>query len=602
MSSETTKMKWDLESVFPGGSSSPQFAEFRSGIVKDLQSAEATLEKLPKTLTDDSIGAWADFLWQMQAIIQRISHANSFAGCLSAQNVADEKALVIEDELSVFVADWNKLCTGIEEFSVTVSDGGWKSLMDHAKVIGMQFYWNEVREQARLKMKPELEKLALELSVNGYHGWNRLYTKLAGDLQAEFIEDSKTKVLSMGQLSNKMVSPDRAVRRQAFEKLEQTWSGVESLASMILNSQAGYRLSLYKNRGWDSPVFEPLLLGRLKQQTLDAMWRAVAKGGQGMKKYVEAKKKLLGIKNFRWYDQFAPVGTTSKKYSYDDACDFIVKHLTSFSPEMGSFARMAIDNRWIEAEDRSGKAAGGFCTGLSMIKQSRIFMTFSGNYDELMTLAHELGHAYHGFVLREHDFLAREYPMNLAETASTFNELLVTDAALSEITDDAEKLVLLEQKIQQGLTMFCNIYARYLFDSAFYAERKSGSLSKDRLGELMVAAQKQAFAGILADDGYHRLFWASKLHFFETGMPFYNFPYTFGFLFAGGIYDRAQTEGAGFADKYRALLTDTGSMTTEDVAQKHLGVDLTLDDFWTAAVKRVLSDIEPFVALVDKLS
>ncbi|MCK5127846.1 MAG: M3 family oligoendopeptidase [candidate division Zixibacteria bacterium] len=602
MSADTNKMTWDLDSIFPGGSSSSQFAEFRKAIVTDLANLEKTFDSLPESLDDSTMDIWAGFLVSTQDIVERISHADSFAGCLGAQDVSDDKALIIEDEISNIIADWRKIVTGIEKYSVKFSDDAWKKLMDNKKVQGAKFYWNETRDKARLKMDPDKERLVLELSVNGYHAWNRLYSKMAGDLQAEFAEDGKTEVLSMGQLANKFSSPNRAVRKAAFNKLEETWGHVDGIASMILNSQAGYRLSLYKNRGWDSPAFEPLLMGRLKKETLDAMWKAVARGGKEMKKYIDAKKKLLGINNFRWYDQFAPVGTSSKKIDYSDACDLVVKHLGGFSPELGSFARMAIDKRWIEAEDRSGKAAGGFCTGLDVIKESRIFMTFSGNYDELMTLAHELGHAYHSHVLRNHDFLSREYPMNLAETASTFNELLVTDAALAETTDEPEKLVLLDQKIQQGFGMFCNLYARYLFDMSFYEERKSGSVSKDRLNELMIEAQKQAFGETLANDGYHKLFWASKLHFFETEMPFYNFPYTFGFLFAGGIYDRAKKEGAGFADKYKALLADTGSMTTEDVAQTHLGIDLTTGEFWNNAVDRVLVDIEPFCQLAKKLA
>lgn len=602
MCTDTINMRWDLESVFPGGSSSPQFTEFRNEIGADLAEAEQALAKLPKTLDDDTVDTWAAFLHTVQDIVERISHASSFAGCLGAQDVSDEKAQVIEDEITGMAADWRKIITGIEERAVAFSDDAWAELTAHKDVRGAKFYWDETRQQARLKMDPARERLVLELSVNGYHGWNRMYSKLAGDLKTDFVEDGKTTTLSMGQLATKMASPDRALRKQAFDKLEGSWGEVDGLASMILNSQAGYRLSLYKNREWKSPVFEPLLMGRLKQDTLDAMWSAVARGGKEMKKYVDAKMNMLGINNFRWYDQFAPVGTATKTYSYAEACDFVVKHLSSFSTEMGTFARTAIDNRWIEAEDRAGKRAGGFCTGLDLIKQSRIFMTFSGNYDEMMTLAHELGHAYHSHVLKDHDFLAREYPMNLAETASTFNELLVTDAALAETADEGEKLVLLEQKIQQGFTMFCNIYARYLFDVSFYTERKSGTVSKDHLNELMTEAQKKAFPGILADDGYHKLFWASKLHFFETEMPFYNFPYTFGFLFAGGIYDRAQKEGAGFFEKYKALLADTGSMTTEQVAQKHLGIDLTKSDFWDAAVDRVVSDIEPFVQLAAKSS
>ena len=225
-------------------------------------------------------------------------------------------------------------------------------------------------------------------------------------------------------------------------------------------------------------------------------------------------------------------------------------------------------------------------------------MTFSGNYNEMMTLAHELGHAYHSYVLNDRDYFARSCPMNLAETASTFNELLVTDAALSATTDKDMKISLIDKKIEESFTMCCDIRSRFIFESNFYAERKKGAVSKDRLNEIMVEAQKEAFGDILDGDGYHPLFWASKQHFSISALAFYNFPYTFGHLFAGGIYDRARKEGAAFADAYRGLLSDTGAMTCEEVAMKHVGVDITKQDFWNDAVARSLGDVNEFVELI----
>jgi len=597
MSGGNKKLNWDLDSIFPGGSTSAEFAEFRQAIKTDLSKAKESYKKLPKQLDQGNTNLWVAYLQLLQYIAERIDHAAGFTSCLTDQDVKDETALVIKDEISALGAELESLLTDVEELAIGSDDDAWNGLVNHQKLAGVSFFWNELRRNAKLKMEPKLEKLAAELAVNGYHGWNRLYSRIAGDLQAEFTEDGKTEVLSMGQLANKFSSPNREIRRQAFEKLEETWQKVDSLAAIALNSQAGYRLSLYDRRGWDSPVFEPLLMARLKQETIDAMWEAVARGGRKMKEYIDAKRALLKIDSFKWYDQTAPVAAVERKIGYEEAGDFVVEHLGSFSQDLGSFARMVLDRRWIEAEDRSGKAAGGWCTSLPLKKESRIFMTFSGNYEEIMTLAHEIGHAYHGWVLKDRDYYARHYPINLGETASTFNEHLVTDAALEATVDRTEKLSLLDAKLQEGFVMFCNIRARYLFDSMFYEERKKGSVPKERLNELMVEAQKTAFGDILADDGCHPLFWASKLHFFETEMPFYNFPYTFGYLFAGGVYDRARTEGPAFAEKYAALLADTGSLTTEDVARKHLDVDLTDVAFWNAAVDRVLIDIEPYVEL-----
>jgi oligoendopeptidase F len=600
MTDKGGKLNWDMESIFPGGSTSAEFAEFRQALSIDLDKAEKSLAALPRTLTDDTTGHWVAFLLVVQHLLQRLHHASGFVTCLTAQNVDDEPAQVIDEELESMAARWRAILTGVEEFAVAVEDAAWVKLVDHPKLAGAKFAYNEIRDHARLKMEPKLERLATELAVNGYHAWNRLYTKMAGDLRIDFVEEGKTSVLSMGQLSSKFNQPDRSLRKQAFEKMEAAWKQVDALTAIALNSQAGFRLSLYKGRRWESALFEPLLTGRLKRESVDAMWEAVARGAQRLGAYVAAKNRLLGIDQFRWYDQTAPVGKTVKKLTYDEACAFVIRHLSSFSDELGRFARMVIDKRWIEAEYRAGKAAGGFCTGISLSKESRIFLTFSGNYGEMMTLAHEIGHAYHSWVLRDYDYFARHASISLSEMASTFNELLVTDAALEITSERTEKLALLDNKLQDVLVLFCNLRARYLFDVAFYQERERGTVPRERLNELMLEAQKTAFGDLLADDGLHSLFWASKLHFYETGMPFYHFPYTFGFLFAGGVYDRAKKEGKAFAEKYRALLADTGSMTTEEVAYKHLGADLTTGTFWDDAVNRALMDIEPFVRLAQK--
>jgi oligoendopeptidase F len=260
---------------------------------------------------------------------------------------------------------------------------------------------------------------------------------------------------------------------------------------------------------------------------------------------------------------------------------------------------MAIDQSWIEAEYRPGKRAGAYCTSLPLKKQSRIFMTYNGSYNGMLTLAHELGHGYHSWVMFDLPYGARRYAMSVAETASTFNETVVREASLKATAAEQEQLSILGTKLNDATSYLMNIRARFDFELAFFKERAKKNLSVDELSELMVSAQKRAYKEGLAD--YHPLFWASKLHFYITRAPFYNFPYTFGFLFSNGVYAQALAEGRSFQERYMALLRETGSMTTEDLAKTHLGVDLTRPEFWETAVERVLAEVDPFVRLVDRL-
>jgi len=555
------------------------------------------LQRLPRKLDDGVAPQWEAFILQLQDDLESLKLVRSFAGMLASQDVSDAGAVAAEAVADQLVSEWQKIESGLQMLTLEQSDAAWEKLVSSARLGPVRLYLDELRRIAKSKMPLELESLALDLAVSGFHAWNRVYDKLAGSLRAEFPVEGKAEKLSMGQLATKMSSPDRRVRKLAFEKLTESWASVADLTAMILNSMAGFRLALNKARKWDSILFEPLTQARMSQEALDAMWTVVANENQRLLPYVEAKMDLLGIDKYTWYDEFAPVGSADRLFTFEEAIDFITTNLKSFSPDLAEFCRMAADKRWIEAEDRPGKRAGAFCAGTGPLRQTRVFMTYAGSYENLLTLAHELGHSYHNHVLRERPFFATQYPMTLAETASIFNELLVTDAALNATDDRDEKLMYLDQKLQNAYVLLCDLYCRYLFDLAFYAERKNGTVERDRLSELMVQAQKQAYGKLLDESGHHPLFWASKLHFYLTDRPFYNYPYTVGYLFATGVYDRARKEGSSFAKKYVALLEDTGSMTTDDAAEKHLGVDLKTENFWQSAVNRALADVTEFVKL-----
>lgn len=594
--------KWDLDSIFVGGSKSEEFKKFCDNVACDLTKAEKLVNNIQVDIDESTFENWVEFIQFLQSIYMDILTIFGFSGCLVDQDTSDSAADAIKSKAYVYFSRWEKLRNLLESRAIVQSDENWNRLISDERLIEISFFLNELRKMAKLKMPVEMESLGLELAVNGYHGWNQLYEKMAGELRVDFEIDGKIEKLSIGQLVTKLAEPDRDIRRQAFDKMVEAWKSREELAAMMLNFMGGFRLTLYERRGWESPLLEPLMNSRMKQKTLDNMWSVIQDNLYRLKPYIDAKKKLLGIDKFRWYDQFAPCGKTDTLYSFEKAGQFIIDNVKSFSPDIAEFIKMALDKSWIEAEDRPGKRGGASCSGMGKLNQIRVFMTYTGSYDNLLTLAHELGHAYHGWVLNDKQGFAREYPMNLAETASNFFETLVTDAAIAQTTEPSEKLMLIEQKLQAAYTMFTDLQSRYLFDCSFYNARKKGMLSKEELNDLMLEAQKKAFDGLLDESGYHPLFWSTKLHFFLTDNPFYNFPYTFGFLFSGGLYALYKKEGATFAEKYDALLVDTGSMTTEDIAKKHLGVDLTQTDFWKEAVDNALSDIDEFVKLVYELS
>ena len=328
----------------------------------------------------------------------------------------------------------------------------------------------------------------------------------------------------------------------------------------------------------------------------------MAQNKQPLIHFLNAKAKIFGMEKLGWQDVEAPVALGDyepPRFTYDEACDFIIDHFASFGPKLAAFAKHALENRWVEAEDCPNKRPGGYCTELPESGESRIFTTFTGSSADMSTIAHELGHAFHSYVMKDLPALNRNYAMNVAETASTFAETIVSSAAVERAKTMEEKLSLLNAKLENAVAMFLNIHARYLFESAFYKERTKGIVSRERLNELMIAAQKEAYCDCLS--GYHPHFWCSKLHFFIDDVPFYNFPYTFGYLFSLGIYAEYLKNPDGFEEKYIALLRDTGSMKVEDLAAKHLNVDLTKPAFWEAGIELMKKDAEEFIRLSNML-
>ncbi|MFY0543619.1 M3 family oligoendopeptidase [Brevibacillus sp. H7] len=585
--------RWDLDVLFPGGSESKQFAAFLDRLEADIAALQAQVTAPEVSLAQEE--AFLRVLNEVQSLAVRLKEAGAFISCLTAQNVKDEQAKLLSGRVKTISAALASVLTKWEEKLLRIDEAAWHALLENEQVKPVAFPLNERRRRAQEKLPPEQEVLANDLAVDGYHAWQDLYNAVVGRMTIPVERNGETVHLSVGQASNMMVNPDRAVRADVFAKWQEAWAKEAELCAQALNHLAGFRLNLYRHRGWDSVIREPLDIGRMREETLDAMWQAIENRKDRLVAYLERKAKLLGIEKLSWYDVAAPIGHVTKEVTYDEAASFILEQFGRFSPKLADFTEKAFKEAWIEAEDRPGKRPGGFCTSFPVSRQSRIFMTYAGNAQNVSTLAHELGHAYHQHVMWDLPPMAQNYAMNVAETASTFAEMIVADAAVKNTSSDEERLVLLEDKVQQTVAFFMNIHARFLFEKNFYEARKKGLLSVDALNNLMLDAQKQAFRDALAE--YEPHFWASKLHFYITSYPFYNFPYTFGYLFSLSVYARAMQEGPGFAEKYDALLRDTGRMTVEELARRHLGADITTVEFWQTAVDLAVADIEEFLRL-----
>lgn len=595
---------WDLDSLFEGGIDSTEL-NARLILLDDQIKDYARLVGKWDTERDTPDFLFLDSILALQELVSNgFGQTISFVNAIQSADVNNKKAGTMLASLYSKSTDFENANVIFTKKLTSMSEASWNHLKEAQTTQrqGVMFVLNETREQGKRLLSENEENIINQLSTDGFNAWSTHYDTLVSQISIPFTEKDGTEVhLSAGQAFNKMTGDaDSNVRAELFEKWEQAWSEKAPLFADTLNHLDGFRLTANKLHGITNHLQIPLEYNRMKEETLNAMWGAISDNKQPFVDFLERKAKLFGKEKMEWQDQDAPIilgDFKEKRYTFDEAADFIVENFRNFSPKMADFAQMAFDKSWIEAEDRPGKRPGGYCTSLPENKESRIFMTYGESINEVSTLAHELGHAYHSHVMWDLPAMSQDYAMNVAETASTFAELIVADATLKQATTNEEKINLIDVKMQNAIAMFMNIHTRFIFENNLHEARKENVLTDEEITELMLAAQKESYCDSLGS--YHPHFWASKLHFFIDDVPFYNFPYTFGYLFSLGIYAHAQKQGSSFEDEYIALLQDTASMTTEELAEKHLGIDLTKPDFWQDGINIIKKDVEEFLTITE---
>ena len=569
-------LTWDLDRFYPGGSASQKLQECFTNIETGVQQLRKNLrerEHLPSVLT------------LMQTLSNHLRQVRSFTHCLLAQDAKDLVALSIQNRLTQLTATFKTLSVVLDEWLLAIDDENFALLLD-GELKEIAFPLEERRTFAREKLGAEDEAIIHDLAVDGYHGWSNLWDTLIRDLPFSY----RNKQLSFNQMENLLSLPSREERKEAFTSIEQTLGAFQNSFAQTLNHLAGFRLAVYKKRGWDCPLKEPLHLNRLSRQTLETMWEVTQENEHILLDFLHCKAGLLDQPKLSWFDLAAPLKHQPTPLSYRESSIFIIKNFSPFSPKLAAFSERALQERWVDAENRPNKAPGGFCAFFPLHQESRIFMTYTQSSSSLFTLAHELGHAFHNSILSPLPEMAQHCRMNLAETASTMSELIITQAAIAEAESKQERLALLHDHLQRAVSYLLNIRARFLFEHAFYSARKEGFVSADRLCAMMEKAQKTSYRNHL--ESYHPLFWAAKMHFYLS-MPFYNFPYTFGYLFSLGLYALASNLPQ-FETRYIRLLRDTGQMTTEDLARKHLDVDIKEPSFWQLGFTLLQNDLVSF--------
>jgi oligoendopeptidase F len=594
--------RWDLTNVYP----SLESKEFNAAVA-DYKKQIAALEKFYKNKLSKAgekskakdlaplVGEAIDRINRIQTLSSTIfPYIYSFVTTDSRNKPAmkilsemEQASLPMSQLQTQFTAWLGKISSKLVDVSRLN-----KSAKEHA------FMLKEAAEQSKYLMSEAEENLASELSLSGGNAFGKLQGTVTSQLSVDFELDGKVEKMPMPALINLRGHADESVRRRGYEAENIAWEGVKEVLAACLNGVKGEANTLNRKRGRKDAIHSSIDAARMDRKSLNAMLEAMEGSFPMFRKYFKSKAKKIGKEQLAWWDIFAPMGKTDKVYTYEEACNFILENFGKFSAELAAFAKRAFDNNWVDAEQRDGKRGGAFCTEVQGVKESRILCNFDGSFDQVSTLAHELGHAFHNECAYQADktVLQQLTPMTLAETASTMCETIVTEAVLATTKDPQEELAVLEAQIQGAAQVVVDIYSRYLFEKEVFERREKSELSADDFNDIMERAQKATYGDGLDEKYLQKFMWTWKPHYYSSGLSFYNYPYAFGLLFATGLYAIYQQRGEAFVQDYKNLLASTGEETAAKLA-KRFGIDITKRKFWDDSLAIIGKRIDRYCEL-----
>lgn len=459
-----------------------------------------------------------------------------------------------------------------------------------------RFFLKEIVEHSKHLLSEKEEVLLAKMKNTGSTAWVNYKNLLISNHKVELEVKGKKEELPLTVVLNMAYEKDAHLRKKAYLAEIDSYKKIEDGIAAALNGIKGEVITVAKMRGYESPLAMTLEDSRMSKATLDAMLSAMKDSLPIFRKYLRRKAEMLGYSNgLPFYELYAPVIEKEMKYTYEQGKAFIEKQFRSFDDSLGDYAKKAMDCRWIDVLPKEGKVGGAFCCAVHSIGESRILLNYGDNLGDTITMAHELGHGFHGECLKEESILNTNYPMPLAETASTFCETIVKKAAIKEGSKE-EAFAILETEISDSTQVIVDIYSRYLFETNIFKEREDSPLTVKRIKELMIEAQKEAYGEGLDSKYLHPYMWTWKSHYYYADANFYNFPYAFGLLFAKGLYAEYLKRGKDFVEEYKKLLAVTGKLKIEDVTRT-INIDVTDAKFWKNSLAIIEEDINEFIKL-----
>ncbi len=544
---------------------------------EDGAAADAVITALNRTIAEMEVLEVA--VYATVATDSRDEHA---AALLSQIEVDD----AVIRPLLARLAEWVRTL-GVDELAA-VSD----EVREHHQPL------ERLATRAEHQMPEGEEGLYAELATTGSSAWSRLHGDVTSQLTTDVtFPDGRVERLSMPAVRGLGSHPDPAVRKAAYDAELTAWPTIATPIAAAMNAIKGEANIVDRRRSWGSPLDASLFGNSVSRATFDAMQSAVSASLPDFRRWMRSKARLHGYAGgLRWWDLIAPLPQTATQTSWDAGIDWVRSAFADYSDELAGLVDRALEQQWIDAGPRDGKAGGAFCMPF-VDGRSLVLLNWAGSLDSAQVTAHELGHAYHNTTLAGRTPLQRRLPMALAETASIFCETLAVDAGLRSV-EGTERLALLDIDLVGSTQVVVDIHSRFLFESELFARRQRRTLGTTELNELMLQAQADAYGDGLDLDTRHPYMWLLKPHYYSA--HFYNWPYTYGMLFGLGLFAEYEADPERFRHGYADALSRAGMESAESLGAM-FGIDVTSEEFWTSSLDVCRARIAEYEALAAAL-
>ena len=583
-------MTWNLEIMYKGYDD-PKYVSDNQKVLEIIKEMNELVGKLD---VNNAVSCIEQELKLEEELNKVLSELFSYSSLRASTNVNDYEALGEMGKLQMVLQE--TVAAGVA-FTKFLKEVDLDKLAEDSELIKTYlFILKSNQETASHMLSDKEEVLASRLSLVGSRSWSDLQSQLTANLsiKVEGFEEN----MPLSAVRNLAYDHSEKVRKAAYEAELSAYKQVEDSVAMALNNIKREVNIMMPLRGYKDALEKTLKQSRMSKATLDAMIEAIKEEAPKFREYFKLKAKALGHENgLPFYDLFAPMGSMHKTYTIEEAKDLVLDVYGSFSKPLYDLGKEAFENRWIDVLPHEGKSGGAFCAGLDNHNESRVLTNFTGSLSDVQTLAHELGHAYHGRVVLDNAPLNRDYPMPLAETASIMCQTLMAKKMIDDMTDPYEKLTVVEESLQEDSQCVIDILSRYLFETKVLEQPVSRPLSAADMCSFMNEAQDQSYGDGLDPEYKHPYMWLCKSHYYSAGLNFYNWPYAFGLLYGKGLYKQYIKNKEEFVKNYDTMLMNTGKMSVEDVA-KAMNIDVTKKDFWIESLQFIEEDIVLFEQLL----